>query len=118
MVYTTLTKLVMQIAFDAHKDQLDKTGISHVYHPFYLATQMDSEDATIVALLHDVVEDSDITFSDLQRCGLSDQVIKALKLLFHDESTPYLEYVAAIQSNELARKVKLADLAHNSDIPA
>lgn len=116
MIYTTMTKLAMQIAFDAHKDQLDKTGIPYVYHPFYLATQMDSEDATIVALLHDVVEDSEITFSDLQRYGFSDQVIKALKLLFHDKATPYLEYVAAIQSNELARKVKLADLAHNSDI--
>lgn len=116
MIYTTMTKLAMRIAFDAHKDQLDKSGMPYIYHPFYLATQMDTEDATIVALLHDVVEDSDITFSDLQRYSFSDQVIEALKLLFHDESTPYLDYVAAIKSNKLAHRVKLADLAHNSDI--
>ncbi|MDO9088129.1 MAG: hypothetical protein Q7U53_18120 [Anaerolineaceae bacterium] len=116
MIYTTMTKLAMRIAFDVHKDQFDKSGMPYIYHPFYLATQMDTEVSTIVALLHDVVEDSDITFSDLQKRGFSDQVIDALKLLVHDDSTPYLEYVAAIKSNELARKVKLFDLVHNSDI--
>ncbi len=57
MIYTAMTKLALQIAFEAHKNQLDQSGMPYIYHPFYLATQMNSEDTTIVALLHDVVED-------------------------------------------------------------
>lgn len=62
MIYTKLTKLAMQISFDAHKDQKDKSGLPYIFHPFHLAEQMADEVTTCVALLHDVVEDTDITF--------------------------------------------------------
>lgn len=116
MIYTALTKKALKICFNAHKDQIDKTGLPYVFHPFHLAEQMDTEDAVCVALLHDTVEDTDISFEDLINEGFNDNIINALKLLTHNDDTPYLEYVARIKENPLARKVKLADLRHNSDL--
>lgn len=116
MIYTPETKKAMKLCFDAHKKQVDKSGLPYVFHPFRLAEQMTDEDTTVVALLHDVVEDSDYTFADLQELGFSESVLAALRLLTHDESVPYMDYVAAIKKNPVARAVKLADLRHNSDL--
>jgi len=116
MLYTKLTKKAMKIAFEAHKNQTDKTGMPYIYHPFHLAEQMDDEITTCVALLHDVVEDSDITFVELSREGFSEEIIEALSLLTHDDDIPYMDYIRRIKNNPVAVKVKLADLAHNSDL--
>lgn len=116
MIYTTATKKALRLCFEAHKDQNDKGGIPYVFHPFHLAEQMKDEDTTIVALLHDVIEDTDYTFDDLKTFGFDDVIIDALKLMTHDESVPYMEYVMAIKTNPIARAVKLADLQHNSDL--
>ena len=117
MIYTALTKKALKICFDAHKDQVDKAGIPYVTHPLHLAEQMPDETTTIVALLHDVVEDSDrYKLEDIIAAGFPKVVTDALALLTHDESVPYMEYVAALKDNPIARLVKLADLEHNSDI--
>ncbi len=116
MIYTEMTKKALKICFEAHKEQKDKTGLPYVFHPFHLAEQMEDETTTIVALLHDVVEDTDITFDDLINEGFSDEVIDALTLLTHDPAVPYMDYVAMIKPNPAAKIVKLADLAHNSDL--
>lgn len=116
MVYTNLTKLAMKIAFESHKDQVDKSGLPYIYHPIHLAEQMDDELSVCAALLHDVVEDTPITFQDLESEGICTEVIDALKLLTHDDQVPYMEYVEKIKQNPIARKVKLADLRHNSDL--
>ena len=116
MLYTETTKKALKLAFDAHKDQLDKSELPYVFHPFHLAEQMETEDETVVALLHDVVEDTKYTFDDIRAMGFSEKVIEALTLLTHDDAEPYLEYVARLRDNDLARKVKLADLRHNSDL--
>ena len=116
MLYTPLTKLAMKIAFEAHKEQRDKSGMPYIYHPFHLAEQMTDEATTCVALLHDVVEDTDIAFEALVQEGFTAEIIAALKLLTHDDTVPYMEYVAAIKNNPIAKAVKLADLAHNSDL--
>lgn len=115
MIYTEKTKCALKLCFDAHKEQLDKSGLPYVFHPFHLAEQMTDEATTIVALLHDVVEDTDYTFADLEAMGFGEEVIEALKLMTHDDDTPYMEYVANLKHNPIARAVKLADLAHNSD---
>lgn len=115
MIYTPLTKKALKLCFTAHKDQLDKSGLPYVFHPFHLAEQMTDEYTTITALLHDVVEDTDYTFEDLAAMGFPAEVLAALRLLTHDPSVPYMEYVAGIKKNPLARAVKLADLRHNSD---
>ena len=116
MIYTRKTKKALCLCFEAHKDQRDKSGMPYVFHPFHLAEQMETENTTVVALLHDVVEDTDYTLDDLAAMGFGDAVIDALALLTHDPAVPYMEYVAAIKENPIARTVKLADLAHNSDV--
>ena len=116
MIYTSLTKKALKICFDSHVNQIDKSGLPYVFHPFHLAEQMDDENSVCVALLHDVVEDTDMTFADLEREGFNQNIIDALKLLTHDLEVPYMDYVSKIKQNPLARKVKLADLKHNSDL--
>ena len=116
MIYTKLTKLAMQISFDAHKEQKDKSGLPYIFHPFHLAEQMTDEVTTCVALLHDVVEDTDMTFEKLLKLGFTVEIVDALKLLTHDDSVPYMDYVKEIAKNSVAKAVKLADLAHNSDL--
>ena len=116
MLYTDMTKKALKLCFEAHKEQLDKSGMPYVFHPFHLAEQMPDEDCTIVALLHDVMEDTDYGVEDLRALGFSEVVLTALTLMTHDDDTPYLDYVAVLKSNPLARTVKLADLKHNSDL--
>lgn len=116
MIYTENTKKALKLCFEAHKEQVDKSGMPYVFHPFHLAEQMQDEKTTIVALLHDVIEDTSYTWTDLEQMGFESDVMEALKLLTHDPIVPYMEYVAAIKGNPIARKVKLADLRHNSDL--
>ncbi len=115
MIYTDLTKKALKISFNAHKDQLDKSGMPYVYHPFHLAEQMDDEYSTCVALLHDVVEDTDMTLDELSEI-FPKEVTDAISMMTHNDSVPYLDYVRTIKSNQIASKVKLADLKHNSDL--
>ena len=114
MIYTPLTNRAMRIAYAAHDGQTDKCGTPYVFHPFHLAEQMSDEHAVCVALLHDVVEDTDTTLDELAR-AFPPEVIDALRLLTHEAGVPYLDYVRAIAVNPLARAVKRADLAHNLD---
>lgn len=116
MVYTEQTKKALKLCFEAHKNQVDKSGMPYVFHPFHLAEQMTDEKTTVVALLHDVIEDTDYTFDDLREIGFENDVVDALALLTHNNDTPYMEYVAKIKTNPIARAVKLADLQHNSDL--
>ena len=116
MLYTDLTKKAMRLCFAAHAGQLDKGGVPYVFHPFHVAEQMEDELSTVVALLHDVVEDTDYTLEDLARMGFPEWALSALKLLTHDKRVPYLDYVAAIRHDPIARAVKQADLRHNSDL--
>ena len=116
MIYTKMTKIALKMCFEAHKNQVDKSGMPYVFHPFHLAEQMQDEDTTIVALLHDVIEDTEYTIDDLRDRGFSDKVIDAISLMTHDLSVPYMEYVAQIKTNPIATAVKLADLKHNSDM--
>ena len=116
MLYTPMTKKALCLCFEAHKEQKDKSGLPYVFHPFYLAEQMVTEETTVVALLHDVVEDTGYTLADLGAMGFPKAVLDALALLTHDPSVDYMDYVRAIKANPIARTVKLADLRHNSDL--
>lgn len=116
MIYTPLTKKALKLCFEAHRDQVDKTDMPYVFHPFHLAEQMTDELTTVCALLHDVVEDTDYTISDLTEMGFPKEVTDALALLTHDPAVPYMDYVAMAAKNPIARAVKIADLKHNSDL--
>ena len=114
MIYTELTQKAMKICFEAHREQKDKGGMPYVFHPFHIADQMDTEKETCVALLHDVIEDTDRTLDLLAAEGFPFDVLKALNLMTHDSGTPYLEYVERLSTDPIAKKVKMADLRHNS----
>ena len=116
MIYTPLTKMALRLCFEAHKCQLDKSGLPYVFHPFHLAEQMQDEETTVVALLHDVVEDTDQTIDGLRGMGFGESILAAIALMTHDPAVPYMEYVAKIKENPIAKAVKLADLRHNSDL--
>ena len=116
MIYTPTTKKALKLCFDAHKDQVDKGEAPYVFHPFHLAEQTVDEDETVVALLHDAIEDTDYTLDDLKNMGFSDAVCEALSYLTHDDSVPYMEYIRKIKKCKLASTVKLADLKHNCDL--
>lgn len=109
----------LQLAYDVHQGQVDKAGKPYILHPvtvaMTLAMQGYSEDCIVAALLHDVVEDTDVTLEDLQRMQFSDNVIRALALLTHNDGTEYMEYVKKVKGNPVAAAVKMADLLHNSD---
>ena len=109
-------ELALKIATEAHKGQVDKAGIPYINHPLTVASFVDTEEEKIVALLHDTIEDTNITEQDLLNYGFSNKIVEAVKLLTHNKGIPYMEYVAKIKNNELARKVKIADLTHNSDL--
>lgn len=114
MIYTALTNKAIRIAYAAHEGQVDKCGIPYIAHPLHVAEQMDDETSTCVALLHDVVEDTDVTLDDLAR-EFPSEVVEGVRLMTHEPGVGYLDYVRAIKGHPVAVKVKLADLAHNSD---
>lgn len=116
MIYTDATKKALKLCFEAHKDQLDASGMPYVFHPFHIAEQMHDEDTTVVALLHDVVEDTDYTLEDLKKLGFNQVVIDAVEALTHLPEVPYEAYLEGIKKNPVAKTVKFADIQHNSDL--
>ena len=114
MIYTEMTIKAMKIAYEAHLGQLDYNDVPYIFHPYHLAEQMDDEVSCTVALLHDVVEDTPITLSDLEQIFPA-QVVEIVRLLTHDENIDYFDYIREIKKNPIATKVKLEDLKHNSD---
>ena len=114
MIYTPLTNKALRLAYAAHHGQTDKSGQPYIFHPYHLAEQMTDEISTCAALLHDVVEDTAVTIEELER-EFPKEVTGVLRLLTHEKGTDYFDYVRAIKGNPEAVKVKLADLAHNSD---
>ena len=115
MIYTPLTNKAMRIAYNAHHMQTDHGDVPYVFHPFHLAEQMNDEYSVCAALLHDVVEDTDVTLEDLSK-AFPAEVVEAVGLLTHDPAVDYFTYVTALRENPIARAVKLADLAHNMEI--
>lgn len=113
---TTQTEIAKSIAIQAHEGQVDKAGKPYIDHPAVVAAGVSGDVPKAVAWLHDVVEDTSMTFDDLQAAGIAPEVIDHLRLLTHDKSVPYMEYIAAIKGDPVACEVKLADLRHNSDL--
>ena len=115
MINTKLTRLASKIAYKAHEGQTDKAGVPYIFHPIHIAEQMDSEESCVVALLHDVIEDSDITLEILNKY-FNDDIITALRVLTKKENDDYVMYIKRVKTNKLATKVKIKDLEHNRDL--
>ena len=90
--------------------------MDYIQPPLFVASLVEGELAKTVALLHDVVEDSDWTLEDLRKKGLPEEVVQAVGILTKKRNEKYEEYILRVKQNPLARQVKLADLQHNSDL--
>lgn len=105
----------LQIAVEAHAGQKDKNGGAYIFHPIRVMMRCRSEPAKIAALLHDVVEDTNVSLEELKTEGFSAQVLEAVRLLTRESGLSYDDFIKRIRPNELAVEVKLADLADNMD---
>jgi (p)ppGpp synthase/HD superfamily hydrolase len=106
----------LQIAVQAHAGQKDRNGEPYIFHPIRVMTRCTSPDARVVALLHDLVEDTSVTFEQLSAEGFSARILSVLRLVTHAPEVTYEDYIAAIAMDPTATEVKIADLEDNSDI--
>ncbi len=106
----------IQIAVTAHAGQIDKGGEPYILHPLRVMLRMSNEEERIAAVLHDVVEDSEFTFESLAAEGFSPAIISALEALTKRPGETRIEAAYRAVKNPLARSVKLADNAENSDL--
>lgn len=103
-------------ATEAHRGQVDKAGIPYILHPLRLMCNQQNDTERIIAVLHDVIEDTDYTLDDLRRMGYEEEIVEAVDCLTRREEETYEEFIQRIKPNRLARCVKLADLQDNMDI--
>lgn len=104
------------VATRAHEGQIDKGGAAYILHPLRVMERVSTPEQRIVAVLHDVLEDTPLTLSDLAREGFTVKILAALLALSRREGERYEDFVVRLGSDPLAREVKLADLADNSDL--
>ena len=113
-MYHLLEKAI-SIALTAHKGQVDKGGNPYILHPIRVMGSVKTIEEKIIALLHDVVEDSDITIEQLKKEGFSETTLEAINLLTKTSDCSYEDYLLRIKSNKLALEIKKADLKDNLD---
>ena len=106
----------IEIAARTHAGQIDKGGAPYILHPLRVMLRLAPGAQQIVAVLHDVVEDSEITFEDLEREGFSAEVISGLRAVTKIEGESYEDFVARAALDPVGKAVKLADLMENSDL--
>ena len=111
----SLLEKAISIAVEAHRGQKDKVGAPYILHPLSVMGRVEGETEKIVAVLHDVVEDTEWTFEDLKREGFTDVILQAVKCLTRNEEESYEDFVKRAASNPVALRVKLADLEDNMD---
>jgi len=109
-------KIARDIAKLAHQGQLDKAGKPYLLHPRAVASMVDTDEEKAVAWLHDTIEDSDFTEQDLIERGIPQQVVEGVVAMTKVEGEEYSSYLQKLKNNDLARKVKMADLIHNCDL--
>lgn len=114
--YNILLALAIKVATEAHKNQKDKGGNPYIEHPKAVAVQVNNIEHKIVAYLHDVVEDTEITLDDLAEMGFTYRIVNSVRLLTKTDKLTYEEFLKRLKADDNARHVKIADLKHNMDI--
>ena len=114
--YNEQFQIALELAVKKHKNQTDKVGNPYILHPLHVMENVKNKDAKIVAILHDIIEDTDVTEDYLLEIGISKHIVDAVVLLTHNDNTEYQEYIKNLSSNQLAKEVKIADLQHNMDL--
>ena len=116
MDITKLLEKAISIALEAHTGQVDKAGQPYILHPLRLMLKLEDNEEQIVAILHDVVEDSSMTLDTLKENGFSDNIIAAIECLTKRDNENYLHFITRVKKNQLARKVKIEDIKDNMDL--
>lgn len=111
-----LLELAIEVATQAHKGQLDKGGKPYILHPQAVAAALDSTENKIVAYLHDVVEDTEITLEDLKEMGFTYRIVNSIRILTKSKDISYEDYLKSVKKDSNAWHVKMADIKHNMDI--
>lgn len=113
-----LYQRAVEIATDAHRGQVDKGGNPYILHPLAVAESVGDIELKIVAVLHDVLEDSSVTAEELLAEGFAEPLVEAVRVLTHDKSDPvsYEDYICVVKKNPIARVVKISDIHHNLDL--
>jgi (p)ppGpp synthase/HD superfamily hydrolase len=106
----------ISIAAAAHAGMVDKVGQPYILHPLRVMFRCEGENERIVAVLHDVIEDTTVTWEDLGRAGFSQEVLAALECVTKRKGESYEEFVGRAAADPVARRVKLADLEDNMDV--
>ncbi len=114
--YVNLLDLAIAIAEKAHAGQIDKAGKPYILHPLTVMAQMDDVESKIVAILHDAIEDSDLTINELSEQGFPALITEAIAAITKLDGELYDDYLLRVMGNEIALKVKIADVRHNMDI--
>ncbi|HED37191.1 MAG TPA: GTP pyrophosphokinase [Ignavibacteria bacterium] len=104
------------IAIKAHQNQIDKGGLPYILHPLRIMIKMQTDEEMIVAMLHDVVEDSKISLKDISKYEFDKKIMSALKVLTYSTDQNYEDYIKKISKNKLASKIKIADLKDNLNL--
>ena len=114
--FEALLILAIDIATQAHTGQLDKAGKPYISHPLTVMAKMDTLESKIVAVLHDVIEDSDVTIADLVEQGFPSLITEAIAAITKLDGELYENYILRVKSNAIALQVKIADMKHNMDL--
>jgi len=111
-----LLNKAVSIAKFAHQGQVDKAGADYIQHPIRVMNALEDVKEKIVAVLHDVVEDSEISLTDLRKQGFDEEVVIAVGCLTKVPGESYEQFIGRVKVNPLASKVKLQDLKDNMDL--
>ena len=111
-----LIELSLSIALRAYAGKVDKAGREYIHHPLRVMARMKTDVEMSVALLHDVIEDSDISAAQLLAEGIPAQVVDAILCLTKADGEDYQAFVARAKKNDLARRVKIADIEDNINL--
>lgn len=116
MLYTKNIKKAIKFMYKKHQNQIDKGNIPYIFHPWHIAEQLEEEKRIVVALLHDILEDTNTSVKELEKENFDNEIIEALILLKHDKNIDYFQYIKNLSKNEIAKDVKIVDLKHNLDL--
>lgn len=108
-------EIALRIAVEAHMGQRDKNGMPYILHPLAVASKVDGLELKTIAILHDTIEDTDVTADFLLERGIPKDIVEVVELLTKPKSESYESYLRRVKKNPKAKAVKLADLAHNTD---
>lgn len=109
-------EVAISIALKAHKGQVDKGGNPYILHPLAVMNRVETIEEKIVAVLHDVVEDTEVTIDQLRETGFTEEILEAINLLTRAKEDSYEEFIDKTLKNRIARNVKIADIKENMNL--